>query len=190
MTINRSAEGSRVPFSAMLCPLPHAKVSFTTSGGFLAIRIRVCAAPDGDRRPCSHSWSVRFDRQIVVRQAKGAKDRRTLLPQAVIEPLKVHLLRVKAWHEKDLANGYGAVELPNALDLKYPSAGRKWGWQFVFPSYKLSVDPRSGLIRRHHVYENFLIRGVKHAVFASGIAKQVSCHTLTFVRHSLVGEWL
>ena len=125
--------------------------------------------------------------QIVVRQGKGAKDRRTLLPAATVEPLKAHLLRVKAWHEKDLANGYGAVELPDALDLKYPAGGRQWGWQFVFPSHKLSADPRSGLIRRHHVYENFLIRGVKRAASAAKIAKHVSCHTL---RHSFATHLL
>lgn len=131
---------------------------------------------------------VDFDyQQIVVRQGKGAKDRRTLLPRAVVEPLRAHLLRIKALHDADLANGYGDVELPNALDIKYPTAGRHWGWQFVFPSYKLSVDPRSGLIRRHHVYENFVIRGVKLAASTARIAKRVSCHTL---RHSFATHLL
>jgi integron integrase len=131
---------------------------------------------------------VDFDyRQIVVRQGKGAKDRRTLLPTMVIEPLRAHLLRVKAWHDMDLANGYGDVELPNALNTKYPNAGRQWGWQFVFPSHKLSADPRSGLIRRHHVYENYLINGVKQAAIGARIAKHVSCHTL---RHSFATHLL
>jgi integron integrase len=131
---------------------------------------------------------VDFDyRQIIVRQGKGAKDRRTLLPGLVVEPLKAHLLRVKALHEKDLANGYGDVELPHALDVKYPRAGKHWGWQFAFPSHKLSADPRSGLIRRHHVYENFVIRGVKQAANMAGLNKHVSCHTL---RHSFATHLL
>ncbi len=131
---------------------------------------------------------VDFDyRQIVVRQGKGAKDRRTLLPGVVVEPLRAHLVRVKAVHERDLATGYGDVELPNALALKYPNAGRQWGWQFVFPSHKFSADPRSGVIRRHHVYENYLIRGVKLATMKAGINKHVSCHTL---RHSFATHLL
>jgi len=131
---------------------------------------------------------VDFDyRQVVVRQGKGAKDRRTLLPGTVVEPLQAHLARVKALHERDLEAGYGEVELPNALDLKYPNAGCQWGWQFVFPSHKFSADPRSGVIRRHHVYENYVIRGVKLATARAGIAKHVSCHTL---RHSFATHLL
>ncbi len=131
---------------------------------------------------------VDFDyRQIVVRQGKGAKDRRTLLPGSVVEPLQAHLARVKALHERDLAQGYGDVELPNALELKYPNAARLWGWQYVFPSHKFSADARSGVIRRHHVYENFVIRGVKLASVRARIAKHVSCHTL---RHSFATHLL
>jgi len=117
-------------------------------------------------------------RQIIVRDGKGAKDRVTVLPGAVVEPLKQHLVRVRALHEKDLAAGFGDVELPNALDRKYPRAGYEWGWKFVFPSYKLSADPRGGVIRRHHVFENFLARAVKQAARSAGIAKPVSSHTL------------
>lgn len=126
-------------------------------------------------------------RQILVRDGKGAKDRVTLLPDSVAEPLRAHLVRAKALHEKDLAEGYGDVELPDALARKYPRAAYEWAWKFVFPSHKLSVDPLTGVIRRHHVYENLLIRAVKRAARAAGIAKHVSCHTL---RHSFATHLL
>jgi len=126
-------------------------------------------------------------RQIIVRDGKGAKDRVTVLPGALVEPLKQHLVRVKALHEKDLAAGYGDVELPDALQRKYPRAGYEWAWKFVFPSYKLSSDPRTGVIRRHHVFENFLARAVKEAARSAGIAKHVSSHTL---RHSFATHLL
>ena len=111
---------------------------------------------------------VDFDyRQILVRDGKGGKDRVTMLPGSAIEPLKAHLERVRALHERDTAAGYGDVELPDALARKYPRAPYEWGWKFVFPSYKRSTDPRSGVIRRHHVYENYLIRAVKQAAHAA-----------------------
>lgn len=88
-------------------------------------------------------------RQIVVRDGKGGKDRVTMLPVSVVEPLKRHLERVKMLHERDVAEGHGDVETPDAIARKYPRAPYEWGWKFVFPSHKRSVDPASGAIRRH-----------------------------------------
>ena len=88
--------------------------------------------------------------QITVRDGKGAQDRVTMLPQAVEEPLQRHLAKVQLLHEEDMAEGYGEVYLPYALARKYPRAGRSWEWQYVFPAFKRSIDPRSGLERRHH----------------------------------------
>lgn len=120
-------------------------------------------------------------RQITVRDGKGAKDRVTMLPAALMEPLQAHLERIKAVHEADLAEGFGAVWLPDALAVKDPNAPMEWGWQYVFPARSLSVDPRSGKKRRHHIDEKALQRAVKKAAQAAAIAKPVSPHTF---RHS------
>ncbi|MEW5864566.1 MAG: integron integrase, partial [Pseudomonadota bacterium] len=126
-------------------------------------------------------------RQVFVRDGKGGKDRATMLPEAVVQPLHEHLGRVRALHRRDLAEGYSEVWLPDALSRKYPRAGYEWAWQFVFPSKNRSVDPRSGVIRRHHVYPLTLQRAVRDAAYAAGIAKHAGCHTL---RHSFATHLL
>jgi integron integrase len=126
-------------------------------------------------------------RQIVVRNGKGQKDRVVPLPQRPVQALRQHLETVERLHQTDLQQGYGAVFLPHALARKYPQAAREWGWQYVFPSTRLSVDPRSGAIRRHHVHENGLQRAVKNAARQAGLAKSVDCHTL---RHSFATHLL
>jgi integrase len=122
--------------------------------------------------------------EILVREGKGFKDRVTMLPTLVAEPLKAHLKQVRALHEQDLSEGFGEVYLPYALDRKYPNAAREWGWQYVFPSKSRSVDPRSGVVRRHHVQDQAIQRAIRQAVRDAGIAKPATPHTLRRgVRH-------
>jgi integron integrase len=126
-------------------------------------------------------------RQIVVRDGKGQKDRVTPLPDKLIEPLRAHLQKVKALHEADLSQGNGEVFLPFALAKKYPNAVREWSWQYVFPSGRLSVDPRGGAIRRHHLHENGLQKAVKQAATVARLTKPANCHAL---RHSFATHLL
>ncbi|TVQ48723.1 MAG: integron integrase [Gammaproteobacteria bacterium] len=125
--------------------------------------------------------------EITVRDGKGHKDRRTVLPQSMEAPLRTQLSRVKLLHEKDLEEHQPGVSLPFALARKYPQAPRQWPWQFVFPARKLCRSPYTGLPIRHHVMPDGIQRAVKRAVRAAGIAKPVSCHTLRhcFATHLL-----
>ena len=125
--------------------------------------------------------------EIVVRGGKGDRDRRTILPERLKGPLLEHIAVVRAQHERDVAEGAGCVELPGALDLKYPNAGREWAWQWVFPAIRGYEDPQTGQRRRHHLHETMVQRAFKEAVGGAGMTKPGSCHTL---RHSFATHLL
>lgn len=150
----------------------HALVSNLLYGGGLrlmeAVRLRV--------------KDVDFSRrEILIREGKGFKDRVTMLPEATLDVLKAHMKKVKTLHDEDLLQGLGEVYLPFALDKKYPNAAKEWGWQYIFPSKNISVDPRSGKTRRHHIDEKTVQRAVKQATRDAELVKPATPHTF---RHS------
>ncbi|MFQ5900676.1 MAG: integron integrase [Thermodesulfobacteriota bacterium] len=129
-----------------------------------------------------------FDRNLVyLRAAKGGKDRTTVFPESILENMRSRVEKARKIHEQDIEQGLGEVYLPESLSKKYPNASREFRWQYVFPAKKLSVDPRSGIKRRHHILESSLQKAVKVAVDRTGITKRVTCHTF---RHSFATHML
>ncbi len=129
-----------------------------------------------------------FDgRQVIVRRGKGQKDRRSMLPDTLVDRIRMHLEEVRRQHDADLRAGEGRVVLPDALDRKYPGASKEWGWQFVFPASRICRDPAYGPPSRFHLHESVVQRAVTAAVRAAGLTKRVGCHTF---RHSFATHLL
>jgi len=124
---------------------------------------------------------------LMVRSGKGDKDRRTVLPESLKDVLQAHIASIRALHDEDRKNGVPGVALPGALERKYPKAGSEWGWFWLFPGKELSVDPRSQVVRRHHVHPVGLQKAFKSAVTAAQVTRQASVHTL---RHSFATHLL
>jgi integron integrase len=124
---------------------------------------------------------------ILIRNGKGFKDRVTLLPEVVVDPLKCQLKYAQVIHERDVKAGYGRTSLPDALSVKYPNADLAWGWQYVFPASKISLDKRTDVMRRHHTHESVLQKAVRKAAKVAGIVKPVGPHTFRhcFATHLL-----
>jgi integron integrase len=124
---------------------------------------------------------------LMVHSGKGEKDRALMIPEKIKEELSKHVASVKEVHDQDVKMGYGEVSLPDALEKKYPGAPKEWGWQWMFPAEKLSVDPRTGKVMRWHIHPSAIQRAVKEAVMKAGVPKMASCHTL---RHSFATHLL
>jgi len=185
--ITRAKERVRVP---VVLSKPEVVRLFTVLEGVHALMARLMYGSGMRLMECLRLRvkDIDFDRmELTVREGKGGKDRLTMLPASLAQPLGEHLARIRVLYDADRETGVPGVWLPDALERKYPAAGVSWGWYWVFPSATLAVDPVSGTRRRHHTHEQALQRAVKRAAFRAGIAKPVTTHIL---RHSFATHLL
>ena len=174
----RSKAGKKLP--VVLSPM-ETKQLLSLSSGTSGLILRLIYSSGLRLSECGRLRvkDLDFDQNLVfVRSGKGDKDRSTLLAEQIQPEIKLHLENIRKLHEQDLADGFGEVYMPGALGRKYPAACREWGWQYVFPSTRLSVDPRSKKTRRHHVSDGAIQAATKKAVRAADLVKPASVHTL------------
>ena len=143
--------------------------------------------PELNELPCRLWKNHQEYKQLSVRRSKGKKDRYSIIPEKLLEPLGDQIERVKRQHQKDLSRGEGRVKLPDALSNKFPSASTELRWQYLFPSARLGKDPRSGLRHRYHLSDTYIARKIKTGVHQSGVQKKVTSHTF---RHSFATHLL
>jgi len=184
---SRPKKGKRVP---VVLSSQEARAIISSMTGVYKLLVQIMYGSGLRLMECLRLRVKDFDfenRTILVYDGKGGDDRITMLPESMIAPLRAHLEQVKAIHQKDLANGFGSVYLPFALEKKYPAAHKQWIWQYAFPASNLYTEPETGMARRHHIHETALQKAIRAATLLAKVNKRVTPHTF---RHSFATHLL